>query len=82
MADDDYYDMDTYEQPKVMSWPGVVGSDANRAKAIVRSSGNYHVEIQVYKQAKKALAPSDHNPWRVILYVDKDGFVAITPRVG
>jgi hypothetical protein len=75
-------DEDT-RMPEKTSWPNLVGSDVSRATTIVRSFGNYHIVVEEYKVSKrKQEGPKEHNPWRVIIYVDQDGFVAITPRVG
>lgn len=78
----DDYSSDEGPVPERKSWPNLVGSDAARAQAIVRSQGNYYIVLDDYKATRKVQEAKAFNPWRVIIYLDKDGYVAITPRVG
>jgi hypothetical protein len=64
--------------PIKTSWPNLVGDNVERASAIIRWGTRYLVWICRHGQAP----PDDVVPYRVVLYLDKDGFVARTPRVG
>ena len=68
-------------------WPGLVGDCAERAAAIVRYGSPYFVVVKPYKRGLKAVAEQDgkyrwSHPLRVILQLDRDGFVCTTPYVG
>jgi hypothetical protein len=60
------------------SWPNLVGDTVERATAIIRWCTRYQVWVRKHGEAP----PSDSLPYRVVLYLDKDGFVSRTPRVG
>jgi hypothetical protein len=69
--------------PVQTAWPSVVGLDAERAATIVRSGGPYSVDVHEYKETRSSKRPLlGHNPLRVLLFVDQDNCVAVTPRVG
>jgi hypothetical protein len=69
------------------SWPEVVGLDAWRAKRIIRWGNYLHVLTRPIKKTIP-LRDSDTDSFtseagnRVILYLDKDGYVARTPVLG
>jgi hypothetical protein len=58
----------------------VVGMDVFRAKCIIEPYGYYCV-IKEFPAIKKKVKTDTH-PKRVILYLDKDGYVGTTPRAG
>ena len=69
--------------PLKTSWPGLVGDTLERAKAIIEFGTPYYIVIKTYNSLKKydtSLVVNDC--LRVKLYLDKDNYVAITPRVG
>lgn len=73
--------------PQKRAWPGLVGDIPERAAAIVRFGSPYFVVIQPFKKSVKANAELEESfkwehPLRVVLKLDKDGYVAKTPRVG
>lgn len=61
------------------SWPNLVGDVVERASAIIRWCTRYHVRVQ---RLGDPPLDAEFNLSRVILYLDKDGFVSRTPRVG
>jgi hypothetical protein len=75
------------------SWPGVVGMDSFTAKAIIEWGSEYYVECYTYKKSRyrpraprftfkdKDGNPLDENTQRVVLWLDKYGCVALTPRI-
>jgi len=64
-------------------WPGVVGDWPYRASASVRFNSPYYTVESHYKRGQKYQTNwGPYDPLRVILYLDKHGFVAKTPRVG
>ena len=74
------------------AWPGLVGCDAERAACIIRWCSPYRVEVRPYKSARmhgtckqmeraRIAESSLMEDARVILFVDKHGDVATTPRV-
>lgn len=62
------------------SFSGVVGMDTFRAKRIIEAWGYYVIFKDFPAIKKKELLSSD--PTRVIVYLDKDGYVGTTPKVG
>ena len=73
--------------PQKKAWPGLVGDCPERAAAIVRWASPYFVVVKPYKRGLKSSAAEDakylwSHPLRVVLQLDKDGYVAKTPRVG
>lgn len=62
-------------------WPGLVGDCLERAKAIIEFGTPYYVVTKKYDKLK-AFEPSVLDCLRVVLYLDKDNYVAITPKVG
>lgn len=69
-------------------WPEVVGMDAWRAKRIIRWGNHLHVLCRPLKRSYQLALDSDTDSFtseaasRVILYLDKDGYVAKTPYIG
>ena len=73
-------------------WPGLVGMDIFRARAIVRYGTRYYVKVLPYKKSKDCPRPPVYDETtgellppdirRVILWVDTNGYVAITPQTG
>ena len=61
-------------------FPKVVGMDVFRAKCIIEPYGYYCVvkEFPAIKKRQKI----DTQPKRMILYLDKDGYVGTTPKAG
>lgn len=70
-------------------FPALVGMDVERARAIVEWAG-YYVHTQTYKQTRGYVRPAmydkegnvQRDAWRVILWLDNHGCVALTPTVG
>ena len=80
-----FYDwFEAHEGPLKFAWPSVVGSDAVRAECIVRFGSPFYVTKEPYKLSRKAHATRTYtyDPLRVILFLDAQGCVATTPRVG
>jgi hypothetical protein len=67
--------------PTKRSWPNLTGDCVERAECIVRHGSPFYVVCQEYKKRTHHW-PLDHDPLRVIFYLDKDGFIAVAPRVG
>jgi hypothetical protein len=63
-------------------WPGLVGDCIERASCIIKYATPYHVQVHPYKVSRKMARDFGTDPLRVILFVDQQGFVATTPRVG
>lgn len=75
---------DQYEEFRIRrsAWPELVGDNIERASAQIRWWGPHlDIELQDYKESKRPQCVGS-NPRRVILYLDSQGFVAVTPRVG
>jgi hypothetical protein len=70
----------TYGSQKVV-WPNLVGDCVERAECVVRFASPFYVVCEEYKK-RTHHGPLDYDPLRVIFYLDKDGFVAITPKAG
>jgi hypothetical protein len=71
--------------PQKRAWPGLVGDCPERVAAIVRYGSPYFVVVKQHKRSLKASIADElqwSHPLRVVLQLDKDGFVAKTPRVG
>lgn len=63
-------------------WPNAVGDEVTRASCIIKW-WNPDIEVIVHEyKATKQQATRYLNKHRVILFVDKAGFVAVTPYVG
>lgn len=61
------------------TFPSVVGMDVFRAQRIIEAWGYYCV-VREFPAIKKKVNGTERK--RVILYLDKDGYVGTTPRVG
>lgn len=68
--------------PLKTSWPGLVGDCVERAQAIIEFGTPYYVVIKTYNSLKKYDTACVNDCLRVKLYLDKDNYVAITPKVG
>jgi hypothetical protein len=64
---------------KVVAWPNLVGDNVERASAIIKWCTRYRVFVCRHGET---FDTSEFVPYRVVLYLDKDGFVSRTPRVG
>jgi hypothetical protein len=64
--------------PVKVTWPNLVGDNVERASAIIKWCTRYQVWVRRLGEEPV----TDFVPYRVVLYLDKDGFVARTPRVG
>lgn len=62
------------------SFSSVVGMDLFRAKRIIETWGYYIVVKEFPAIKKKEFFSSD--PFRVVLYLDKDGYIGSTPKAG
>lgn len=65
-------------------WPEVVGMDAWRASCIVRWGAPYFVTTRPYKtsKSKEDAETTTVDRHRVILWLDAEGCVAVTPQSG
>lgn len=83
----------SYEHEKIhpdapTKFTAVVGMDVDRAKAIIEPWGYYCVckDYTEYKRAlrkdKDSATDAYKDDKRVILFLDKHGYVAVTPTVG
>ena len=68
--------------PCKRSWPNLVGDCVERATCIIKYATPFHVEVHPYKVSQKTSRHFGTDPLRVILFVDPQGFVATTPRLG
>jgi len=59
-------------------WPGVTGDWYDRASTVVRFNSPFYTISVPYKDKAKTFLPYD--PLRVVLYLDEQGFVAVTPK--
>lgn len=64
--------------PVKVAWPNLVGDNVERASAIIKWCTRYQVWVR--RHGEEVL--TDFVPHRVVLYLDKDGFVSRIPRVG
>ena len=62
-------------------WPGLVGDCLERAKAIIEFGTPYYVVTKQYDKLR-TFQPSLVDCLRVIVYLDKDNYVAVGPKVG
>lgn len=74
--------IDYYVHDLKTSWPNAVGDCVERASAIIRWCSPYYVEVHPYKVSRKTYRNFGYDDRRVILFVDAQGYVATTPRVG
>eukprot|EP00934_Nitzschia_sp_Nitz4_P005946 Nitzschia sp. Nitz4//scaffold18_size181773//65842//66195//NITZ4_001913-RA/size181773-processed-gene-0.14-mRNA-1//1//CDS//3329540005//5936//frame0 len=65
-------------QDQPTSWPELVGMDGEEAKASIEADTDY--KVYILKQG--AMVTMDYRTDRVRIFVDTDGKVASTPRVG
>lgn len=78
-----------YEQQKrswPRSWPNLVGDTVERARAVITFQTDYFIEVVPFKGQPRVYMDkegAEYTPGRrVMLFLDKDGFVARTPVVG
>lgn len=64
-----------------LAWPSLVGCDVARAAAVIRYGTPYSIEVHTYEIVRKAPLFQSSRQNCVHLYVDKDGYIATTPRV-
>ena len=67
--------------PLRTAWPGLVGDCLERAQAIIEFGTPYYIVTKKYDKLK-AFEPTIVDCLRVVVYLDKDGYVAVTPKVG
>jgi hypothetical protein len=67
--------------PLKTHWPGLVGDCLERAKAIIEFGSPYYVVTKPYDKLK-VFEASIVDCLRVIVYLDKDNYVAVAPKVG
>lgn len=65
-------------------WPALVGDIPQRASAVVTYGTPYYVDIRDYKESMIHKRPyaGPYDPLRVVLFLDRDGYVAISPKTG
>lgn len=77
-------------KPAFKRWPALVGMDLDRAAAIVRWESPYYVVVKPFKKTRTCIRPLlfdgngnvSEDAYRVVLWADPDGYVALTPIVG
>ena len=67
--------------PIKTAWPNLVGDCIERATAIVEFGTPYYVVHKKFNKLNIA-RPDVFDCLRVIFYLDKDNYIAITPKVG
>lgn len=67
--------------PIKTEWPNLVGDVIERAQAIIEFGSPYYVVLKRYNKLQ-AHVPTVFDCLRVVLYLDKDNYVAVTPKVG
>jgi hypothetical protein len=70
---------ETHNGPVPRSWPALVGDCVSRASAIIRYASPFYVVVVAFKDHYEY---GEVDPIRVVLYLDKDGFIARTPVAG
>lgn len=65
-------------------WPALVGDIPQRASAVVTYGTPYYVDVRDYKESFSRKRPyaGPYDPLRIVLFLDRDGYVAITPKTG